>query len=128
MVMIMIGAAIGAVVCAAAILGGFKVQTKESWEEEEASTNGLRTCFYMMVAQNAKLRVALAAGEMTDDAKKVAAMTMAALSTLISVEGQSTLEGTPSLVTSVEPASVDQNSKAITDSELSQENDRDMER
>lgn len=128
MVTILIGAAIGAVVCAAAILGGFEVKTREAWEQAERRHETTHACLFLLIAQNAKLRVALAAGQMSDDAKKVAAMTMAALETVISAERKAIQEGAPSLVASVEPASVDQNSKAITDSELSQENDRDVER
>src|SRR5262245_33976361 len=98
MVTFLVGVAVGAGVGVAAILGGFKVQSKESWEEEESRTNALRTCFYVVMAQNAKLRVSLAAGEMTEDGKKVAAMTMAAIRAVISTESQAILEAAPNPV------------------------------
>ncbi len=80
---LLIGAAIGAGLAVAAILGGFKVQTKESWQEEQASGTAMRTCLWRVTAENAKLRVSLAAGEMTEEGKKVATMTMAALDAVI---------------------------------------------
>ena len=43
-------------------------------------------CDDRLTAENAKLRVALAAGEMTEEGKKVAAMTMAALDAVIGPE------------------------------------------
>lgn len=86
MVTILIGAAIGASLTAAVMLGGFKVLTREAWEEHQATTNAMRTRVFALTAENAKLRVSLAAGEMTEDGKKVAAMTMAALDTVIAAE------------------------------------------
>ena len=70
---------VGAGLTLLTIFLNFKVRDREWWEEREeemaGSTSGLRK----EVAENARLRVALAAGEMTEDAKKVATMTMAAL-------------------------------------------------
>ena len=86
MVTILIGAAIGASLTAAVVFGGFKVLTREAWEEHEVTTNAMRTRVSALTAENAKLRVSLAAGEMTEDGKKVAAMTMAALDAVIAAE------------------------------------------
>jgi hypothetical protein len=86
MVMILIGAAIGASLTLAVVLGGFKVHSKEAWEEHELTMRTSQTRVFTLTAENAKLRVSLAAGEMTEDGKKVAAMTMAALDTVIAAE------------------------------------------
>ena len=112
----LIGGVLGAALALAAILGGFKVQTKESWEEGETRTNALSTGFHMVMAENARLRVSLAAGEMTEEGKKVAAMTMAALSAVITTHTDVILTGSPNPVQ--EPAC-----------EMDQEHDRsDLER
>jgi hypothetical protein len=86
MVMILIGAAIGASLTAAVMLGGFKVHTRDAWEEYEVTMKATATRMFALTAENAKLRVSLAVGEMTEDGKKVAAMTMAALDTVIAAE------------------------------------------
>ncbi len=81
-----IAIAIGAGLTLAIILLCFKVQTKEAWQRFELEMNAHRKHVDKLTAENAKLRVALAAGEMTHDAKKVAAMTMAALDAVIGTE------------------------------------------
>jgi hypothetical protein len=68
------------------ILVNFKVQTKEKWEESQREMKAERKYREKMTAENAKLRVALSVGVLTDDGKKVAAMTMAALDAVISTE------------------------------------------
>jgi len=80
---LVIGAVVGAGLCLATIFAEFKVKTKESWEEQEQEMAAAHSCVEKVVAENVQLRVALAAGEMTEDAKKVAAMTMAALDPVI---------------------------------------------
>jgi len=80
---LLIGAVIGAGLAVACILGGFEVKSKEAWEQAEQRHETTYACMQMVNAENAKLRVALAAGAMTDDGKKIAAMTMAALRTVI---------------------------------------------
>jgi hypothetical protein len=82
----LIGAAIGVGLTAAFILNGCKVHTKAKWKEVEVEMGTQRKQLYMVTAENARLRVALAAGEMTADGKKVAAMTMAALDAVIGAE------------------------------------------
>lgn len=86
MVMLLIGAAVGASLTVAVVLGCYKVHTKDAWEEYEVTTRAMQTRVFTLTAENAKLRVSLAAGEMTEDGKKVAAMAMAALDTVIAAE------------------------------------------
>jgi hypothetical protein len=80
---LLVGVVVGAGLTVTAMLGTFKVMTRESWEEHELTMTALRSALEKRVAENAQLRVALAAGEMTEDAKKVATMTMAALDAVI---------------------------------------------
>jgi hypothetical protein len=82
----LIGAAIGAGFTVATILGWFKVQTKEKWEEFQREMNAQRRYGDKMTAENAKLRVALSVGGLTEDGKKVAAMTIAALDAVITTD------------------------------------------
>jgi hypothetical protein len=86
MVTFLIGAVVGAGLAVLTIFQEFDVKTKESWEQQERKMATAHSCVEKVVAENVQLRVALAAGEMTEDAKKVAAMTMAALDTDIAVE------------------------------------------
>ena len=79
-------AGFGAGLTLAFILVCFKVQTKEAWAKFQLEMNAQRTHIDKLTAENSKLRVALAAGAMTEDGKKVAAMTMAALDAVISTE------------------------------------------
>lgn len=80
---ILIGAAIGAGLAVAVILGAFELRTKEGWKEHELTMRTLCMRVFTLTAENAQLRVALAAGEMTEDGKKIAAMTMATLDAVI---------------------------------------------
>ena len=86
MTMFLIGAVIGAFVASAFFLGTFKIHTKEAWQEHVVETRALWRGVDKLTAENANLRVALAAGEMTEDGKKVAAMTMAVLDAVIAPE------------------------------------------
>jgi hypothetical protein len=80
------GAAIDAGFTVACILAGFNVQSREAWDEFQMAMRAQRKLGDTLTAENSKLRVALAAGEMTKDGKKVAAMTMAALDAVIGTE------------------------------------------
>ena len=100
----LIGAAIGAALILAAIFGVFEVKTKEAWEQEEKRHDAAFTCLLLLQAENAKLRVALAAGEMTEDGKKIATMTMAALKAVITAAKERFEEIDRSPATSQEPA------------------------
>ena len=83
---LVISAAFGAGLTLAILLVCFKMQTKEAWQRFQLEMNAHRKHVDKWTAENSKLRVALAAGEMTQDAKKVAAMTMAALDAIIGTE------------------------------------------
>ena len=82
----LIGAAIGVGLTVAFVLNACKVHTKVKWKEFEVEMATQRKQVYMVTAENARLRVSLAAGELTGDGKKVAAMTMAALNAVIGSE------------------------------------------
>src|SRR5262245_5260241 len=81
-----IGFLLGAGAASGAIYECFKLKTKEQWEEDELALATAQSNVYRLTVENARLRVALAAGEMTEAGKKVAAMTMAALETVIKDE------------------------------------------
>ena len=83
MTMFLIGAVIGAFVASAFFLGTFKIHTKEAWQEHVVETRALWRGVDKLTAENANLRVALSASEMTEEGKKVAAMTMEALDGVI---------------------------------------------
>jgi hypothetical protein len=74
---LVIGAVVGAALTLIGIFGNYKVENREWWEEYERETAAARSGLKKAVAENAQLRVALAAAEMTEDAKKVATMTLA---------------------------------------------------
>jgi hypothetical protein len=82
----LIGAVVGAGLTLLGIFGNYKVERREWWEEYERKTAATHSGLEKAVAENAQLRVALAAAEMTDDARKVATMTMAALDASIGTE------------------------------------------
>jgi hypothetical protein len=101
---ILIGAAIGAGLAVAVILGAFELRTKEMCKEQEVATRTFIMRIFTLTAENAQLRVSLAAGDMPEDQKKVAAMTIAALSTVIPSESETLLKRRASPVPSQEPA------------------------
>ena len=78
--------AIGVVITLVFIFGNFNVQSAEKWEEFMLGVRAVDKLADKLTAENAKLRVALAAGEMTEERKKVAEMTMAALDVVIGSE------------------------------------------
>jgi hypothetical protein len=80
---LLIGTAIGAGLAVAVILGAFELRTKEMCKEQEVATRTFIMRIFTLTAENAQLRVALATGEMTEDGKKIAAMTMATLDAVI---------------------------------------------
>jgi hypothetical protein len=79
----LIGVAIGAGLTAAGIFTSYHVQTKQAWEESRITLDAIISRMHKLVAENAKVRVALATGAMAEEAKKVAAVTMAALDAVI---------------------------------------------
>jgi hypothetical protein len=82
----LVGAAVGVGLTLAVIFESCKVIKKEEWKEDELARDAMRSAMMKALAENANLRVALAAGEMTEEGKKVAAMTMAALDVVITTE------------------------------------------
>ena len=82
-IVFLIGLAIGIGLTLLVIFLNYQVRDREWWEEHEQEVAGLRSGLDKVVAENAQLRVVLAAGEMTEDAKKVATMTMAAFDATI---------------------------------------------
>lgn len=86
MTLFLIGAAIGAGITLGVVFDRYKLHTKKDWQEFQFEIAAQRQYFDKVTAENAKLRVALAAGEMTEDGRKVAAMTMASLDTVIGTE------------------------------------------
>ncbi len=82
-----IGAGVGAGFTLLVIFTHFKVKEREWWEEKKREMEAAHTCAQKVMAENVKLRVALAAAEMTREAKEVAAVTMAAFGTgIVGVE------------------------------------------
>ena len=80
---LLIGSVIGAALTLEIIFSNCEVQTKKEAEKATANAKAMLTGFYRLNAENAKLRLSLAAGEMTEESKKVATMTMAALDAVI---------------------------------------------
>jgi hypothetical protein len=74
----LIGAAVGAGFTLLVIFTQFKVKDREWWEKQKREMADAFTHAHKVSAENVKLQVALAAAEMTEDAKKAAAVTMAA--------------------------------------------------
>lgn len=101
---VLIGIVLGAGAAAGVIFSAFKVKTDEEWAREEKLHQNTMTCLVLVNAENARLRVALAAGHMTEEGKRVAAMTMAALRTVISTESRLLLRELPEPLASYEAA------------------------
>jgi hypothetical protein len=79
----LIGAVVGCGLTLLSIFSEFKVMDKDWWEKHETETAAAHSGLEKAVAENAQLRVALAAAEMTEDAKKVATMTLASFDAAI---------------------------------------------
>lgn len=103
---VLIGIALGAGAAAGVIFNAFKVKTDEEWAREEKLHQNTMTCLVLVKAENARLRVALAAGHMTEEGKRVAAMTMAALRAVISAESRLLLRALPEPLATFEAASL----------------------
>ena len=83
MVTFLVGVALGFAWALGAIFSICVVRTKESWKEHEAGMDAMLDCVFLRQAENTKLRLALAAGAMTDEGKKIATKAMAALDSVI---------------------------------------------
>jgi hypothetical protein len=81
-----------------------EVQTKENWKADQELRTAVRMRLYQLEAENARLRLGLAAGEMTGDGKKIATMAMAALNAVITAAKEGFEEIDRSPATSQEPA------------------------
>ena len=89
----LVGAVVGASFVFGIILEGYEVHKKGTWEEYWLET---RTRVQTLSAENASLRVALAAGEMTEEGKKGALLTMAAPDAVNSAGNEASQESKPS--------------------------------
>lgn len=79
----LIGAVIGAIVGASAIVGIFDVRSREKAAEEQRSNEIWTTLVFLATAENGRLRVSVDATGLTEDSKKAAAMTVAALDAVL---------------------------------------------
>jgi hypothetical protein len=91
-----IGAFVGACFVLGIIWEGYEVHKKGWWEEYSVETSALRARVQTLTAENASLRVALAAGEMTEEGKKVASLTMAVLGGVSTAASAAIQESKPS--------------------------------
>lgn len=96
----LIGLAVGAVWALSAIFSLCVVRTKQSEREHEVGMETMINCAFSLHAENAKLRLALAAGAMTEEGKKIAAMTTTALDSVIAAEKEAIEQDKPNMVTS----------------------------
>ena len=81
-----IGAVIGAIYGAGAIVGMFDVRSREKAAKEQRNSETWHTLAFLATAQNARLRVSIAEGGLTEEGKKIAAMTMAAVDAVTTSE------------------------------------------
>jgi hypothetical protein len=72
-IVFLIGGVVGVGVTLVGIFMNYVVKDREGWEKEKREMEAAYTCAQKAVAENVKLRVAFAAAEMTEDAKKAAA-------------------------------------------------------
>ena len=86
MVTFLVGVVVGVGLTVAVMLMAFKVQTKEAWEAAYLFVAGVHSRGRALAAENAKLRVALAAGEMTEEGKRIAKTTQIALDAVIAAD------------------------------------------
>jgi hypothetical protein len=77
-ILFLIGVAVGVGVTLVGIFTNYVVKDREWWEKEKREMEAAYTYAQEVAADNIKLRVAHAAAEMTQEATKVAAVTMAA--------------------------------------------------
>jgi hypothetical protein len=79
----LIGVVVAAGLTLLSIVLEFKVGSKEWWDEREQERAALSSSLHTAVAENAQLWVAVAAAEMTEDSKKVAATAVATVDAAI---------------------------------------------
>ena len=83
---LLFGLVVGVVGTAAYVLTEYEVTSKEAARESEITRSAMFSRLHELVAENAKLRVALATGVMSEDARKVANTIMATLDAVIDTE------------------------------------------
>ena len=105
LVSFLFGLVLGAAWALGVIFSMCVVETKEKAHEHNHVATAVRYRVYALVAENAQLRIALGAEEMTEEGKKIATMMMAALDAVIAAGAKEVMqESAPSPVTSQEPA------------------------
>ncbi len=101
---LLIGVALGACWACGVIFGTCEVQTKENCKADRELRMAVCMRVFQLEAENARFRLALAAGEMTGDGKKIATMAIAALNAVITAARERFEEIDRSPATSQEPA------------------------
>ncbi len=114
---VLIGIALGVGATLGVIFGEFEVKTKEAWAHEEKQQERTFMCMTMLLSKIGKLRLALAAGHMTEEGKKVAAMTMAALDAVASAERRAILEDLPDPLATFEAVWMFDGKKPVIDTD-----------
>lgn len=94
---LLIGVAIGACLACGVIFSLCVVTKKEDWEAQHELNMAVCMRVFQLEAENARLRLGLAAGEMTEDGKRIATMVMAALAAVSSAKSQALPKAEPSL-------------------------------
>jgi len=92
----LIGLVLGAAWALGVIFSMCVVELKEKRHEHNHVATAVRYRVYALEAENAQLRIALAAGQMTEEGKKIATMTMAALDAVIAAANEAILGSPPS--------------------------------
>lgn len=93
---LLIGVALGACWACGVIFGTCEVQTKENWKADHELRMAVCMRVFRLEAENARLRLFIAAGEMPEGGKKIARMAIAALGTVASTESQALPNDEPS--------------------------------
>lgn len=93
---LLIGAALGACWAYGAISERCELQTKEDWKADHELRMAVCMRVFRLEAENARLRLFIAAGEMPEGGKKIARMAIAALGTVASTESQALPNDEPS--------------------------------
>lgn len=101
---LLIGGVLGGLLVVGAIFATCVVTTKEAAQEADKISEAVRMRVYALEAENAQVRIALAAGQMTEEGKKIATMTIAALDAVIATANEAIPGSPPGPVTSQEPA------------------------
>lgn len=93
---LLIGVAIGACWAYGAISERCELQTKENWKADQELTMAVCMRVFRLEAENARLRLFIAAGEMPEGGKKIATMAMAALEAVSTTESPALPKAEPS--------------------------------